>query len=154
MALYSPCTVKISFPIALMPQDLTCVSITGSSSSTTYKVSTFEANSSISFLGSGFTIPSFNTDASGSASFTYWYGIPLVITPIFVSFISTLLIGSVLAASASSRLRFSISTWRSFAFPGIITFLRIFFSYGLSSISLRSFNSTTPWECASLVVVR
>ena len=39
-------------------QDLTCSSITGSNSSTIYNVSTFEANSSISFFGSGLTIPS------------------------------------------------------------------------------------------------
>ena len=71
-ALYSPWTVKISLPTAFrMPQDFTCSSITGSSSSNMYSFSTFEANSSISFLGRGCTRPSFSTLASGMASRTY-----------------------------------------------------------------------------------
>ena len=43
-ALYSPCSVSISLPTAGIPHALTCSSITGSSSSTIYKVSTLDAN--------------------------------------------------------------------------------------------------------------
>ena len=43
-----------------MPHDLTCSSIIGSNSSTIYKVSTFEAKSSLKVFGNGLTKPSFN----------------------------------------------------------------------------------------------
>ena len=154
LALYSPCTVKISFPIHLIPWALTCSSITGSNSSITYNVSTFDANSSISFIGSGFTNPNLRTDALGNTSFTYWYTIPLVITPIFVSLYSTLLMSNVHASSAILFKRSSTKIWRLIAFPGIITFFATFLSYGLSSISCLSSRLTIPCECESLVVER
>ena len=66
----SPIDGKVSLPWQVRPHARTCVSITGSSSSTTYSVSTDAANSRISPSGSGFTMPSFKTDASGSTSRT------------------------------------------------------------------------------------
>ena len=59
-----------SFPRHEMPMALICVSRNGSSSSTMIRSSTFPANSRIFFSGSGQTIPSFSTAASGKASLT------------------------------------------------------------------------------------
>ena len=72
LTLYSPCTVNSSLPVTAMPIALIWFSKKGSSSSTTYSLSTLAANSRMSFSGSGYTMPSFNVLASGSASRTYW----------------------------------------------------------------------------------
>ena len=126
LALYSPWTVKISLPTAFrMPQDFTCSSMTGSNSSNMYSRSTLAANSSISFLGRGCTRPSFSTLASGMASRTYWYGIPLVMKPTDKSLYSARFMGRVQASSASFFIRFSTTRWRLMAFPGIMTYFAI-----------------------------
>ena len=65
-------------------------------------LSTFDANSSISFLGSGWTRPSFSVEAPGLASLTYRYGMPLVRKPIFVSRISMRFSFSMEHASSAS----------------------------------------------------
>ena len=64
--------------------------------------------------------------------------------------ISALLTGAVSAYSFKRRVRSSTIGWRFFAFPGIMTYFAIFFSYCFTGTQ-RSEVSVTDWECATLV---
>ena len=98
-------------------------------------------------------MPNFSTEASGNTSFTYWYGIPLVINPMEVSLYSARFTGKLLPSAAIASMRFSTYTCLPFAIAGIITNLLISLSYFLSGTSSRSSKITVPCEWDSLVVV-
>jgi hypothetical protein len=74
-------------------------------------------------LGCGYAIPRLKTDASGNASFTYWYDTPAVTIPSDRSPHSIRFPSKVSANSRSSRVRSSTTTWRRLAFTGSITHL-------------------------------
>ena len=95
-----------------MPAARSSVSITPSSSSTTYSLSTFAANARSFSMGIGKLMPTLNTLAFGKASLTYSYTEPAHTKPTAASPISSKLSGLLSEYSASAFSRASTTPCR------------------------------------------